>query len=143
MFFKREKEPAYTFSGQMDSLRNAGYSIAPAAGLTRVSKGNLAAMVADNGGKGAIVDVGLLIGNEVAVLTDLGYQKIFLTPTGKKTAALAEHLEALHAFKEDLAEAMGITSLYNEGLGTTNEKHLYDRVEGRDQAATPKPWEKN
>jgi len=35
-----------------------------------------------------------------------------------------------------------LTSLYNEGLGTTNEKHLYDRITARDSGRQPKPWQR-
>jgi hypothetical protein len=31
-----------------------------------------------------------------------------------------------------LKEALGLVSLYNEGLGTTFDQHMYDRVKGRD-----------
>jgi len=106
-------------------------------GGARVSKGALAAIVKEGP---AVAEVGLLLGSELAVLTDLGYQKIFLAPSGHKTAAVADHLTALHAFDEDLRLELGVESLYNEGLGSTNEKHLYDRVKGRDAAAQPKPW---
>jgi hypothetical protein len=87
-----------------------------------------------------IEDTGILLGKELAVLTDIGFQKIFLAPSGRRTPALAEHLHALHDFKEDLVELLGLESLYNESLGTTNEKHLYDRVAGRDRGAAPQPW---
>jgi len=145
MFFKREKAKSPGFSEQIDQLRPAGYAAEQLRdGLVRVSKGNLAAVLKEgSGGKPAFVDSGLLLGAEVAVLTDLGFQKIFLAPSGKRAPALAEHLEALHAFKEDLGEALGVTSLYNEGLGTTNEKHLYDRVQNRDNGVAKRPWERN
>ena len=94
------------------------------------------------GGKPQILDTGIVLGNELAVLTDIGFQKIFLAPNGKRTPALAEHLHALHAFREDLVEMLGLESLYNEGLGTTNEKHLYDRVAGRDAGAARRPWQR-
>lgn len=145
MFFKREKERVLGFSEQMDQLKSAGYAVEQAAGgLTRVSKGNLAALLRENAaGTPSIADAGLLVGGEVAVLTDIGFQKIFLAPSGKRTPALADHLKALHAFKEDLGEALGLTSLYNEGLGTTNEKHLYDRVQNRDAGVPHRPWERS
>jgi hypothetical protein len=145
MFFKREKERVLGFSEQMDQLRAAGFSVEPASnGLTRVSRGHLAALLKESAqATPTIVDTGLLVGQEIAVLTDIGFQKIFLTPSGRRTPALAEHLKALHDFKEDLGEALGLTSLYNEGLGTTNEKHLYDRVEHRDEGVRPRPWERN
>jgi len=72
------------------------------------------------------------VGDEIGLLVDGGYQKFFRTPKGRKVPALAEHLKALHAFQEDLKEALGLVSLYNEGLGTTFDQHMYDRVKGRD-----------
>lgn len=144
MFFKREKERVLVFSEQLDQLKSAGYAVQPAAqGRTCVAKGNLAALIEETASGPAIADAGLLLGAEVAVLTDLGFQKVFLAPGGKRTPALAEHLQALHDFKEDLGEALGITSLYNEGLGTTNEKHLYDRVQNRDAGVAPRPWDRS
>lgn len=145
MFFKREKERVATFSEQMEQLRGGGYALEPlSGGQMRLIKAQLGALVKEGaGGKAVIVDVGLVVGAELAVLTDLGYQKIFLTPSGRKMPALAEHLTALHAFREDLGEALGLTSHYNEGLGTTNEKHLYDRVQNRDAGVGRRPWEKN
>jgi hypothetical protein len=59
-------------------------------------------------------------------------------------AATAAHLEALHRFSEELKEALGYTSLYNEALGTTSGSYHYDRVASRDlpEAARPaRPWE--
>ena len=40
--------------------------------------------------------------------------------------------EALHEFDDDLREGLGLTTLYNQALGTTCDDHLYDRVEDRD-----------
>ena len=144
MFFKREKESVQSFSGRIDQLRSAGFGLESVdRGQVRATKGNLAVVLREGPeGQPEIVDTGLLIGGEVAVLTDLGYQKIFLSPSGKKTPALAEHLHALHDFAEDVREALGLTSLYNEGLGTTNEKHLYDRVQNRDAGVPRRPWQR-
>jgi hypothetical protein len=144
MFFKREKPQVLTFSEQLEKLRSLGYQTESTPQGSRVVKGNLAAVLREGpDGQPVIADTGLAIGDEVAVLTDLGYQKIFLSPSGRKLAAVADHLRALHAFVEDLREALGLTSLYNQGLGTTNEKHLYDRVENRDTGKARFPWQKN
>jgi hypothetical protein len=56
----------------------------------------------------------------------------FVTPGKKRRPALAEQLTALHEFEEDLKEGLGVVSLYNEGLGSTCELHMYDRLEHRD-----------
>lgn len=142
MFFKREKAQVATFSTQLDALRSAGFTVEQTGGGTRVVKGLLGATVREGSAWPLeILEIGLVVGPELALLTDLGFQKIFMTAKGKKMPALAEHLVALHAFEEDLREAAGLTSLYNQGLGTTNEKHLYDRVKDRDHGVPKRAWE--
>lgn len=145
MFFKREKARVLSLSGKLDELKGKGYTVKSAqAGRSFIQRGGFAATVHEGPDGAVIVDEsGLAIHDEVAVLTDLGYQKIFLTASGRKTPALAEHLKSLHDFTEDLREELGLTSLYNEGLGTTNGRHLYDRVEDRDAGVPRRPWEKN
>lgn len=143
MFFKRERPRILSFSEQMSELRGKGYTVDAKPAGTLIRKGGFAALAREGAdGKPEFVETGLAIGEEVAVLTNLGYQMIFMTGGGRKTPALAEHLKGLHDFVEDLREELGLTSLYNQSLGTTNEKHLYDRVEDRDTGAAPKPWER-
>ncbi|MDR3717579.1 MAG: hypothetical protein P4K98_02180 [Bryobacteraceae bacterium] len=144
MFFKHEKPVVVAFSSQIDRLRRAGFTVSDApAGATLVVRDHYAALLAqDASGDAVIRAAGLALQGEVAELTDLGYQKIFLTAGGKSVPAVAEHLHGLHDFTEDLREAAGLTSLYNEGLGTTNEKHLYDRITARDSGHQPKPWQR-
>jgi len=53
-------------------------------------------------------------------------------------------LKALHSFSEELKEALGLPSVYNESLGTVSESYQYDRIVDRDkpQAERKKrPWE--
>lgn len=144
MFFKRSKPRELNFSERLDNLRTAGYEVRPGPrGTTMATRNRLGALLKEGSdGKPQIADAGLVLGGELALLTDIGFQKIFLAPGGKRTAALAEHLHALHAFKQDLTELLGLESLYNEGLGTTSEKHLYDRVEGRDAGGAHRPWQR-
>lgn len=138
MFFRREKPHVTTFSELMDNLRKAGFDVKSEAGGNRISKHGLTAIVKE-GPK--LEQLGVPIGNEVGVLCDGGYQKFWLTPSNIRVAATAEHLRALHDFEEDLREGLGMISLYNESLGTTNELHLYDRVKDRDQGVPRRPWE--
>jgi hypothetical protein len=87
---------------------------------------------------------GYLVGGEIAKLVDRGYQK-FLKTTKTEIAATADHLKALHSFTEELKEALGLNSLYNESLGTVSESYHYDRVKDRDlpETARPKrPWDR-
>ena len=90
----------------------------------------------------AIVErAGVVMGKEIGTLTDEGFQKFFMTPGGKRKPALAEELKEIHNFQEDLREALGLKTLYNEALGTVSNLYLYDRVEGRDSGDDHKPWE--
>jgi hypothetical protein len=73
---------------------------------------------------------GYLLGGEIAHLLDRGYQK-FLKTHKLEIPATADHLRAIHLFSEELKEATGATSLYNESLGTTSDSYLYDRLIGR------------
>ena len=75
---------------------------------------------------------------------DKGYQK-FLKTTKTEIPASADHLKAIHNFSEELKEATGSISLYNESLGTVSDRYMYDRVEDRDEPTSVrprKPWEK-
>jgi hypothetical protein len=74
---------------------------------------------------------GWLLGGQIARLVDKGYQKFLKTPK-LEIPATADHLHAIHEFSEELKEAAGATSLYNESLGTTSDRYLYDRVKGRE-----------
>jgi hypothetical protein len=143
MFFRREKPHVLSFSERIDQARSAGFQISNGAqGATRVSRNGIAADVRDGAeGLPDISVVGALMGDEIGPLVELGYQKIWQTASGKKAPATNVHLKALHAFTEDLREALGLTSLYNEGLGTVNQQHLYDRVVDRDVKRAKKPWE--
>lgn len=73
---------------------------------------------------------GWLINGEIARLLDRGYQK-FLKTSKLEIPATADHLRALHEFGEELNEAIGGTTLYNEALGTTSNVYNYDRIKGR------------
>jgi len=74
---------------------------------------------------------GWLLNGQIARLVDRGYQKFLKTPR-LEIPATADHLRAIHEFSEELKEAAGATSLYNESLGTTSDRYLYDRVQGRE-----------
>jgi hypothetical protein len=74
---------------------------------------------------------GWLLSGEIARLLDRGYQK-FLKTSKLEIPASADHLRALHEFTDELNEAIGATTLYNEALGTTSNVYNYDRVKGRD-----------
>jgi hypothetical protein len=143
MFFLRKKPHLDTFDERLSALASARFQTSGnSQGGTRVSRDGFAADVS-SGEPSTIGRYGVLVNGEIAELTDLGYQKIWLTQKGSQMAATAAHLRGLHSFIEDLREGLGLTSLYNEGLGSVNEHHLYDRVKDRDARAEKKPWEKS
>ncbi len=58
--------------------------------------------------------------------------------------ASADHLKALQQFSEEMKEALGTPSLYNESLGTVSDSYQYDRVKDRDEPEVERPkrpWE--
>jgi hypothetical protein len=133
MFFRNHKKAKVNFSEHLTKVREAGFTVAGEGSRARVSKLGCAAMVEDRGDDAPVVGkAGVLVGDEIGLLIDGGFQKFFQTPSGRRVPALAEHLKALHDFQEDLREALGLVSLYNQGLGTTFDRHMYDRVKGRD-----------
>lgn len=144
MFFRRERPKVLTFPNRIDLLKKAGFAAETVGdGRVKISKHGVAALVGDEGkGQSQIDRAGILINGEIATLLSLGYQMMLETPSGKRFAAQAEQLRALHQFEDDVKEALGLTNLYNTSLGTTTPKHLYDRVSKRDTGNQPKPWEK-
>jgi hypothetical protein len=148
MFFRRVPVKKTTFEDYMKAARAAGFRVESVGGKTRIERDGIACFAEDGGvdidGKAVprfTVRAGIVVGDEIATLTDGGYQKFFVTPSGKKMPAQAEQLVAIHNFQEDLREALGMTSLYNEAMGTVSNKYLYDRVKGRDKGTNNKPWD--
>jgi hypothetical protein len=144
MFFRREKPHQMTFDDRIAGLKEFKFATTRESGnRVRVTRDGAAAIVEDAGGGAVKVDkAGILIGNEIGMLVNRGYQMFLRTPSGREVPALASHLHRLHDFDEDLREALGLTSLYNLSLGTTTDEHLYDRVEDRDEGPHGEPWKK-
>jgi hypothetical protein len=144
MFFRRERPKQLTFEDQMSAARAAGFRTESAGAGTRIERNGIAAVVQSAGPDGAVKfteRAGVVMGKEIGSLTDGGFQKFFTTPSGKRKPALAEELKEIQNFQEDLREAMNLTSLYNESLGTVSNLYIYDRVEGRDAGRHDKPWQ--
>ena len=144
MFFRRDKVHQSTFEERIANLKQFGFqSTVRSTGVARVTRDGCGAMIEAIGdGKVKIGKAGIVVGEEIGELVNLGYQMIIRTPSGMELAALATHLKKLHAFDEDLREGLGLTSLYNLSLGTTTDEHLYDRVVDRDKGVAARPWEK-
>jgi len=142
MFFRRERPKTPTFAERMDALRRAGFTATPQGAGFRVTRGDCAIDLVQDGDRvRAPGRAGVAMGSEIGALVDGGFQKFFQTPTGRKKPALADELMALHDFEEDLKEALGQQSYYNESLGTTSTYYLYDRVQDRDRGVPKRVWE--
>ncbi|MGA9791268.1 MAG: hypothetical protein WBQ43_11300, partial [Terriglobales bacterium] len=86
---------------------------------------------------------GYMIGSEISKLVNRGYQQ-FMKTTKTEVPATADHLKALQQFSEELKEALGLPSLYNESLGTVSDSYHYDRIKDRDEPEVERPkrpWE--
>lgn len=140
-FMAKQAKPR-TYDEVLSVLGNEKFDVSPAqeganrsAGANRVSKYGVAAEIAPSPVAGTLVRLmarpGWLLGGEIARITDRGYQK-FLKTSKLEIPATADILRAIHMFSEELKEAIGSLSLYNESLGTTSDRYVYDRVAGRD-----------
>jgi hypothetical protein len=63
-------------------------------------------------------------------LEDRGYQKFWYID-GKRFPIKQNDLKTLHRFDEEVRAILGLKSLYNEALGSTCARSVYDRVHGR------------
>ena len=143
MFFRRERPKTPSLDERLDGLRKAGFAVAtlPGGGV-RVSRGDTAVELRAEGGLlRPIAPAGILMCDEIGALVDGGFQKYFRTSSGKRKPALADELKAIHQFEEDIREALGEESLYNESLGTVSTFYLYDRVQNRDRGVPKRVWE--
>lgn len=143
MFFRRVTPREVGFKERIENLRNLGFTVSFLnAGHARVSRDGIGAIVEDGSGQRPHVNrAGFIIGDEIGLLVNAGYQMFWRTPNGRNVPAQASQLKNLHNFEEDLKEGLGLLSLYNESLGTTSDLHLYDRVEHRDEGDAHKPWQ--
>jgi hypothetical protein len=144
--FSPLKTVTRSFQDASKWLSDHGFQITQNGSVTQVSKDQCVAAI-EVGKDGSARVVGFpscLVAGEPALLVDRGYQKFFKT-SKLEVAATAERLQALHSFSEELKQALGYTSLYNEGLGSVSTSYHYDRVVGRDlpDAQRPtRPWQK-
>jgi hypothetical protein len=140
-----------TFDQCMGTLRERGFEVssfkANAGGMLVSKYGAAAVLVPAADAEGSPASFaerpGIRVRGEIARLLDRGYQK-FIKTAQFELPATAGQLTAIHQFQEELTQATGGISLYNESLGTTSDVYEYDRLRGReqDEETTGKgPWE--
>ncbi|MGA8162972.1 MAG: hypothetical protein WA374_14070 [Acidobacteriaceae bacterium] len=139
------KKPMHrTWDEVLTELRRVQFDVQDVPGVAnqrRISKSGCAIVLekADNeAGLRMVVRPGPVIGGEIAQLVDRGFQKFFRTSKAEFPAT-ADRLHTLHGFVEELKEATGSITLYNEALGTVSDAYLYDRVKGRDLPLSQRP----
>jgi hypothetical protein len=138
-----------TFEDAVQWLRDHGFDLIEAPGTKDrvfLKKYNVSAAIQKDGEEGVRIFAypGYLIGGEISKLINRGYQQVLKT-SKTEVAATADHLKSLQQFSEELKEALGLPSLYNESLGTVSEAYQYDRIVDRDKPLTERPkrpWEK-
>jgi hypothetical protein len=117
----------------MEGLAALGFSVGSTRGVVRVEKyGCGAEFRKDAKGTYQItVMPTIMLHGKFTRLWDAGYQKFLLTDDGQKIPALAQHLQNLRKFNEELRTALGVPTFYNEALGSVSQLSVYDRVKGR------------
>lgn len=142
MFFRREKPRKLSFDDYLTKLREFGFEVQGQGNGRALAKRRGCAALVEDGGEAdpRVGGAGVLVGGDVAEVVNGGFQQFLRTSDGRRVPATATHLRALHDFTEDMKEALGLPSYYNESLGTTSNAHLYDRVQDRDQGEPERPW---
>ena len=117
----------------IESLAALGFSVGSTRGVVRVEKYECGAEFRKGSDDlfSMTVQPTIMLHGKFTRLWDAGYQKFLLTDDGKKVPALAQHLENLRNFNEELRTALGVPTFYNEALGSVSQLSVYDRVKGR------------
>jgi hypothetical protein len=139
---------ARTYEEALAWVRDHGFDVTDAPGTNSrvfLRKYNVSAAIQKTPEDGVKIFAypGCLIGSEISKLVNKGYQQ-FLKTSKAEVPATAEQLKSLQSFSEELKQALGLPSLYNESLGTVSESYQYDRVTDRDKATVDRPtrpWE--
>jgi hypothetical protein len=139
---------AKTYEESLAWLRDHGFDVTDAPGTNGrvfLRKYNVSAAIqkTDDDTVKIFAYPGYLIGSEISKLINKGYQQ-FLKTSKTEVPASADHLKALQTFSEELKEALGLPSLYNESLGTVSDSYHYDRIKDHDKAPVDRPkrpWE--
>jgi hypothetical protein len=142
----RRKSIHPDFDQTLEHLRAQGFEVSAFAsvpgGMLVTKHGAGAVLVPRPGGAAFALSPGLMVKGEVGRLLDRGFQK-FIKTSRYEIPASAVHLQAIHAFSEELKLVTGAIDLYNEALGTTSDVYEYDRLQGREveTSAAGQPWE--
>jgi len=116
----------------LETLPPKGFQVSSTRGVVRVEKYDCGAefrRVPDGRFQMTILPA-LLIDGQFTRLWDAGYQKFFITDDERKVPAVSRALQQMRKFNEELRSALGVSTYYNEALGSTCQVTSYDRVQG-------------
>ena len=115
-------------------FEQAGFSVATASGdRLEVKKSGCGAFIGKEDGKACYLLPPYLVVHGInCELEDRGYQKFWFAKAENKRFPIRKaDLAVLHNFDEEVRFVLGATSLYNQSLGSTNARTVYDRLDGR------------
>lgn len=118
---------------QVESLGAMGFTVRSSGGVVRIEKYNCGAELRKEpqGDYQMTIIPSIMMQGQFTHLWDAGYQKFLLTHDGRKFPVRVNQLGDLRRFNEELRTALGVSTYYNEALGSTCHYSVYDRVKGR------------
>lgn len=118
---------------QVESLGAKGFTVRSSGGVVRIEKYNCGAELRrePQGDYQMTIIPSIMMQGQFTHLWDAGYQKFLLTHDGRKFPIRVNELADLRRFNEELRTALGVSTYYNEALGSTCQYSVYDRVKGR------------
>lgn len=115
-------------------FEQAGFSVTTdSSGRLEVKKSGYVAFLAKQGGPWVYCLPPYFVARGLnCELEDHGYQKFWYAKAeGKRFPVRRVELANLHRFDQEVRYVLGVQSLYQQSLGSTNARTVYDRVEGR------------
>lgn len=118
---------------QIESLSPKGFLVRSSGGVVRIEKHNCGAELrkTPEGAFQMTVLPTIMHDGQFTRLWDAGYQKFLLTHDNRKIPIRVNQLGDLRQFNEELRTALGVSTYYNEALGSTCLVTVYDRLKGR------------
>lgn len=118
---------------QIESLSSKGFLVRSSGGVVRIEKYDCGAELRkkSEGAYQMTLLPAIMYQGQFTRLWDAGYQKFLLTHDNRKVPVRVNQLADLRRFNEELRTALGVSTYYNEALGSTCHVTVYDRVKGR------------
>jgi hypothetical protein len=118
---------------QIESLSPKGFLVRSSGGVVRIERYGCAAELrkTPEGLYQMTLLPAIMYQGQFTRLWDAGYQKFLLTHDNRKIPVRVNQLMDLRRFNEELRTALGVSTYYNEALGSTCHVSVYDRLKGR------------